>query len=64
MYREMVEAAKAAGQIYDETGDSECQPVLDRIGEREWTGSCADWRLLERTADEMDDHHATGATPQ
>ena len=53
-YREMVEAAEEAGQIYDELGDSLCQPVLDEIGDREWTGSRHDWRLLYETADEMD----------
>lgn len=54
-YREMVESADAAGQIYDETGESLCQPVIDAIGDREWTGSRDDWRLLYETADEMDE---------
>ena len=54
-YSEMVDEAEEAGQIFDELGDSVCQPVLDRIGDRDWTGSAADWELLRETAAEMDE---------
>ena len=53
-FSEMVNDAEMDGQIFDELGQSKCQPVLDAIGEREWSGSAADWELIRATAAEMD----------
>ena len=51
---EMVDEAEAEGQIFDEIGESLCQPVIDACEPREWTGSAADWSILRDKAEELD----------